>query len=226
MSPQSDIRCSATTAAASAIRAARTTASSPVPTILPPRSPRFRAAAPHVTRIVGFGNCDAASTLALFGRAAGIDALLLANPWVIEPVDDLPPAAAIRARYAARLRDPLSLLRTGIDLRQAWRGLRRIVVAAPPTSLSRRVIAAIESWQTDATILLAATDATAQAFHAAAPHLCAETIATGIATVSQARRVQRCWLAGRSAIADDWKRMKRLLWNETRRQADARRSRA
>ena len=31
----------------------------------------FRAASPHVTRLVGFGNCDAASTLALFGAAAG-----------------------------------------------------------------------------------------------------------------------------------------------------------
>ena len=31
----------------------------------------FRAAAPGVTRIVGFGNCDAATTLAWWGREAG-----------------------------------------------------------------------------------------------------------------------------------------------------------
>ncbi|WP_334007723.1 hypothetical protein [Sphingomonas aerolata] len=31
----------------------------------------FRAAVPHVTRLVGFGNCDAASALALFGGRRG-----------------------------------------------------------------------------------------------------------------------------------------------------------
>ncbi|MEG3172589.1 hydrolase 1, exosortase A system-associated [Sphingomonas sp. ZB1N12] len=51
----------------------------------------FRKAAPHVARLIGFGNCDAASTLALFGRSAGFDEVILANPWVIEPLNDLPP---------------------------------------------------------------------------------------------------------------------------------------
>ncbi|WP_307085830.1 hypothetical protein [Sphingomonas faeni] len=51
----------------------------------------FRNVAPHVTRLIGFGNCDAASTLALFGRSAGFDKVVLANPWVIEPIDDIPP---------------------------------------------------------------------------------------------------------------------------------------
>jgi hypothetical protein len=51
----------------------------------------FRYAAPHVARLIGFGNCDAASTLALFGRWAGLDKVVLANPWVIEPIDELPP---------------------------------------------------------------------------------------------------------------------------------------
>ena len=59
----------------------------------------FRGEAPHLSRIVGFGNCDAASTLALFGRAAGIDAVLLANPWVVEA----------DRRFASRRCDPCAL---------------------------------------------------------------------------------------------------------------------
>jgi exosortase A-associated hydrolase 1 len=66
----------------------------------------LRKAAPHVARLIGFGNCDAASTLALFGRSAGLDKVVLANPWVIEPIDELPPAAAIRHHYRTVLRDP------------------------------------------------------------------------------------------------------------------------
>jgi alpha-beta hydrolase superfamily lysophospholipase len=48
----------------------------------------FRAEAPHVTRIVAFGNCDAATSLAFFHAGLGIDRLLLANPWVIEASPD------------------------------------------------------------------------------------------------------------------------------------------
>ena len=66
----------------------------------------FRHAAPHVTRLYAFGNCDAATLLALDGRSADIARVLLANPWTIEQTDDLPPAAAIRAGYARQLRDP------------------------------------------------------------------------------------------------------------------------
>ena len=130
----------------------------------------LRRELPHVTRIVGFGNCDAASALALFGRAAGIDALVLANPWVIE-TDDLPPAAAIRRRYANRLRDPRSwwrLMTGAVSFTKLVRGLGRIAVSEPQ-QLANRVIAAIERWGSPATIVLAQGDATAIAFaHAAA----------------------------------------------------------
>lgn len=129
----------------------------------------FRAAAPQVTRLVGFGNCDAASALALFGAAAGIDRLLLANPWVIAPTDDLPPAAAIRARYAARLRDPaawFSLIRGGIDLRKLVRGLVRVSRASGEVEgdLASRVCGAIDDWADRVVILLATGDVTAQVF--------------------------------------------------------------
>ena len=74
-----------------------------------------------VARIVAFGNCDAATALALFHAEAGIDRLVLANPWIVEPVGDLPPPAAIRATYARRLSSPAQwrrLLTGGVDLRR------------------------------------------------------------------------------------------------------------
>ena len=122
-----------------------------------------------VTRLIAFGNCDGAAALALFGRDAGIDALVLANPWLSDPVDDLPPPAAIRARYAERLRDPAAwrrLLGGGVSLRNLVRGLVR--VAAPPPQPQSDILAAITGWGDDARIILATGDATAIAFDAAA----------------------------------------------------------
>ncbi|BCA61871.1 hypothetical protein HMP09_1105 [Sphingomonas sp. HMP9] len=131
----------------------------------------FRNAAPHVTRVVGFGNCDAASTLALFGRSAGIDRIVLANPWVIEPIDDLPPAAAIRARYVDRLRDPGTwrrAIRGQVSVTKLIRGLRRITAtkAEEQAPLATRVLTALDDWRDDVAIILASGDATAIAFAA------------------------------------------------------------
>jgi exosortase A-associated hydrolase 1 len=119
-------------------------------------------------RLVAFGNCDAATALALFRHVAGIDALVLANPWVIEETDDLPPPAAIRARYAERLRDPatwLRLLKGGVDLSKFIKGLSKLSQSRsePDDGLATQVIAALEG-QSDVTIVLAKSDATAIAF--------------------------------------------------------------
>ena len=125
----------------------------------------FRAAAPHVTCLLGFGNCDGATTLALHGAAAGVDALLLANPWLVEPAGDAPPAAAIRARYADRLADPaqwLRLLRGGVDLRKLAGGLRTLLRPAPPTGdLASQVATALHRHPLPTTLLLARRDNTA-----------------------------------------------------------------
>lgn len=131
----------------------------------------FLAAAPHVTRVVGFGNCDAASTLALFGRSAGLDRIIIANPWVIEPVDDLPPAAAIRARYVERLRDPATWRRAvkgQVSLTKLLKGLQRVVTttAEEQGPHTIQVLAAVDDWCDDVAIVLASGDATAIAFAA------------------------------------------------------------
>ena len=140
----------------------------------------FRAQAPRLTTILAYGNCDAASTLALFGRAAGLDRLLLAHPWTIEEADDLPPAAAIRATYRQRLTSPQAwarLLTGRIDLTKAVKGLRK-ASRPPPQRLATQVVTAITEWGDAATVLLATGDATAQAYRAAARHLPAKAIDT------------------------------------------------
>ena len=135
----------------------------------------FREAAPHVTRIVGFGNCDAASAL-LLHQPLALDGLIVANPWTYdgeaEEADGpaLPPAAAIRARYLSRLKDPKSLLRLlkgEVDFRKLFRGLSALkapVAPATPDSLAARIDNAVAILRVPATILLATGDRTAQAF--------------------------------------------------------------
>lgn len=136
----------------------------------------FRTAAPHVTRIVAFGNCDAASAL-LLHQPLTLDGLILANPWTYDDAEPdageqpaLPPASAIRARYLARIKDPKSLLRLlkgEIDIGKLVRGLsamKRTPQAAAPDSLAARLDAAMTALACPATILLATGDRTAQAF--------------------------------------------------------------
>ncbi len=137
----------------------------------------FRAEA-GVGRIVAFGNCDAATALAMFGAAAELDALVLANPWTFDDAPEvgdgatvdgamLPPASAIRARYLARLKDPRQLWRLfsgGVDLRKLLSGLRAARGSSAPTGLGGEVLAALTALPIPATILLAERDRTAAAF--------------------------------------------------------------
>lgn len=130
----------------------------------------FRRECPHVTYVIGFGNCDAASALTL-GAGLGCDALVLANPWTIEHDDGAPPPAAIRERYAAKLRDPKELVRlaTGkVSLRKLAGGIGRALrPAPPPTSLAQEMMEGLARFAGPVTILLAERDRTAQAFLAA-----------------------------------------------------------
>ncbi len=153
----------------------------------------FREAAPHVTRIIGFGNCDAASAL-LLHQPLALDGLIVANPWTYdgeaEEADEpaLPPAAAIRARYLARLKDPKSLLRLikgEVDFRKLFRGLSALkapVAPAAPDGLAARIDGAIAGLGAPATILLATGDRTAQAFMENCPsaldHVAVERLAS------------------------------------------------
>jgi exosortase A-associated hydrolase 1 len=127
----------------------------------------FRAECPQLARIVAFGNCDAATALALHGTP--VDARVLANPWVIPSTGEMPPPAAIKDRYTRRLRDPeawKALLTGKIDMGKLAKGLGRLAAAKPaqPDSLADKVVRALEASPIPTTILLASGDATAIAF--------------------------------------------------------------
>ncbi len=123
----------------------------------------LRDAFPRVETLAGFGLCDGATALALRGRAAGIARLVVANPWVVEPTDDLPPAAAIRGYYARRLLDPRAwwkLLRGGVSLPKLVRGVAR-GATRDDAALAARFARGVPA---DTAIVLAQGDGTAQAF--------------------------------------------------------------
>ncbi|MBO9499671.1 MAG: hydrolase 1, exosortase A system-associated [Novosphingobium sp.] len=129
----------------------------------------FREAAPQLSRIAGFGNCDAASALMLLG-GNGFDALILANPWTIEDDSGTPQPEAVRARYAGKLRDPREirrLLTGGVSLGKLARGIRQALRPAPPPSgLGVAIAAGLARFTGPTAILLAGRDRTAQVFAA------------------------------------------------------------
>ncbi|MAW98350.1 MAG: hydrolase 1, exosortase A system-associated [Sphingomonas sp.] len=130
---------------------------------------QFRRLKPQIDRLVAFGNCDAAGALMLFGKAAEVDSLILANPWLeAESGEDaLPPVAAIRARYAARLRDPrewIRLISGGVDLKKLIAGVRKAGQGSKTApGLFDRYVDSL-SHHGDVRILLAAGDNSAIAF--------------------------------------------------------------
>lgn len=132
----------------------------------------FRAEKPGLRRVVGFGNCDAASALMLSGGAA-CDALVLANPWTLDADDQSPPAEAIRSRYAQKMKNPREIMRLlsgGVSLRKLAGGLGKALrPQAPPSSLSQDMRESLSCFAGTTQILLAGNDRTAQAFQSAWP---------------------------------------------------------
>lgn len=130
----------------------------------------FRDACPTLDRVIGFGNCDAASALMLTGGSR-LDGLILSNPWTIEQDDAAPPAEAVRAHYRQRLRDPAALLRlvTGkVSPGKLFASLRDTLrKPAPPNSLAQDMTAGLAGFLGPVRILVAERDRTAQVFLAA-----------------------------------------------------------
>jgi len=160
----------------------------------------FRVEAPQLTRVIAFGNCDAASALML-QSGAGMDALVLANPWTLEDDRTLPPPEALRERYAAKLRGPREWLRlvTGkVSLGKLAAGLKHAFGPAPvASSLAREMAAGLERFQGPVTILLAGRDRTAQVFEAACDRTDPRIERYPDATHAFAERHAREWLSDR-----------------------------
>ena len=129
----------------------------------------FRAQSPAVGQIVAFGNCDAASALMLSG-GVGFDGLVLSNPWTYEEdqAEAPPPPSAIRARYAAKLKNPREFLRLiggKVNLGDLVRSLRHAVSApAAPSGLADAMAQGLTRFTGRVRILVAERDRTGQVF--------------------------------------------------------------
>lgn len=161
----------------------------------------FRDAQPHLRRVVGFGNCDAASALMLAGDDLGLDALVLANPWVINADNETVRApAAIRRRYAEKLANPsewLRLLRGGVNIGKLISGLRHASGPAPTSSLAEAMRAGLARFAGPVTILMASRDRTAELFVAAWPNNDARVRSIDSASHSFSDEAAREWLFAR-----------------------------
>ncbi len=126
----------------------------------------FRTVSPGLRRVVAFGNCDAGTALVLHGT--DVDALVLANPWIVERVDALPAPAAIKKRYIQRIRDPkawLALITGKLDLSAAIRGLLRIAAPkAEAQSLTASFAVRLAKSKLPTTVIVADGDNTGIAF--------------------------------------------------------------
>jgi exosortase A-associated hydrolase 1 len=128
----------------------------------------FRREQPQLTRLLGFGLCDGASTLALHGKAARLDFYVLANPWFVEAEAGERPAAAIKSHYKAQL---LSLggwkrlLSGSISYKKVLKGLSRIV-SNKPSTLAGEIAASLGKAGVPAQLILATGDSTAIAAQA------------------------------------------------------------
>lgn len=127
----------------------------------------FRAAVPSLQCVVALGNCDAASALML-ASGAGAQALVLSNPWTFEEEQAGPSVQALRAHYRKRLlnTDALMRLLTGkVSLFSLIGSLLRMAKPAPPPApLVQKMREGLAAFAGPVRLLLAANDATAQAF--------------------------------------------------------------
>ncbi len=129
---------------------------------------KFRELCPELEHIAGFGLCDGATTLSLYAEEAGIDAIILANPWIVRAEANAPPPAAISKHYRERLLslDGWKRILTGrIDYRKAFGGVTSLLAPRKKDgSLAQRSAEALARFSGPARIILAKDDATAVAF--------------------------------------------------------------
>ncbi|HEU0099682.1 MAG TPA: hydrolase 1, exosortase A system-associated [Allosphingosinicella sp.] len=128
----------------------------------------FRREQPQLKRLLGFGLCDGASTLALHGRAAGLDGYILVNPWFVEAEAGEPPAAAVKSRYKEQLlslKGWKRLLSGSVSYRKIFKGIAKIA-SSRPSSLSGEIAAALARARVPSQLILASGDGTAIAAQA------------------------------------------------------------
>lgn len=125
----------------------------------------FRREAPGVTGIVALGLCDGAGALCLHAAAAGVDELLLVNPWLVEASENAPAPAALRRHYRERFTTVAGwrkLLSGSISYASAFRGIMR-AGSKTQDATSKALAAALRDSGLPAAWILAEGDATAVA---------------------------------------------------------------
>jgi exosortase A-associated hydrolase 1 len=123
----------------------------------------FRRECPSLRHVAGIGLCDGATALALFGPAAGVETLILLNPWLVETEPGTLAPAAIRKHYQEQLRSAKGwrrILSGSISWTRALKGVLKI--AAPsPCALAADVARAMNLHGLPAEVILARGDGTA-----------------------------------------------------------------
>jgi exosortase A-associated hydrolase 1 len=123
----------------------------------------FRAACPHVARIVGVGHCDGAAALALAPH--DFAGLVLLNLWTVD--GDTPASTpAVRAHYRRRLLQAASwrrLLTGQVDVFGAIGSLLAARRAPAMSTLARRIAEALDDAAVPRLLVFSGRDATAQA---------------------------------------------------------------
>ncbi len=133
-------------------------------------------------QIRAFGNCDAASALLLNLDKLDITSLILANPWTHDPKkndaadisiennkNSMPSAAAIRARYWARLKNPRSIIELfsgKIDISKFIKGLLSASKREELSNLAKKLQHILSVTQVSVDILISNKDSTGMAFTA------------------------------------------------------------
>jgi exosortase A-associated hydrolase 1 len=126
----------------------------------------FRDSCPALETMVGFGLCDGASSLALFGGEAGLAALIMVNPWLVEAESGAPPPAAIKHHYRQQLLSLSGwkkLLFGSVSYKKLFKGIAKVVAPGKPQGLGSEVAAGLAGSRLPVALILASDDATAVA---------------------------------------------------------------
>ena len=124
----------------------------------------FRGELPALKRVIGIGLCDGATALALYGGAAGIDGVIMINPWLVEAEEDAPPPAAIRRHYKEQLLSLAGwkkLLSRSVSYRKLFKGIAKASKPIEGSELAAEVAQALRRDRLPAALILARGDATA-----------------------------------------------------------------